>query len=123
DTRVRLEARSETRMKPPTLAALAALATALRSGRSARGVQLSRLRDDSLTDALPLWVGTLADIDDLLPPLEGLFDLVILDEASSIEQPLAAPALLRSRRAVIVGDPQQLRHASFLADTDVDNAL
>jgi hypothetical protein len=33
--------------------------------------------------ALPLWVGTLADVDDLLPPVPGLFDLVILDEASS----------------------------------------
>ena len=98
---------------------MAALATALRSGRSARREQLSRLDDDKLTRALPLWVGTLADVDDLLPPVPGLFDLVILDEASSIDQPLAATALLRGRRAVIAGDPRQLRQVSFVADAQL----
>lgn len=48
--------------------------------------------------------------------MSGFFDLVILDEASSIDQSLAVPALLRARRGVIVGDPQQLRHVSFLSD-------
>jgi hypothetical protein len=72
--------------------------------------------DATLTRALPLWVGTLGDIDDLLPPHPGLFDLVIVDEASSIEQPLAVPALLRGKRAVVAGDPKQLRHVSFVAD-------
>jgi len=64
---------------------------------------------------LPLWIGTLGDIDDLLPSQPGLFDLVMLDEASSIDQSSAAPALLRGRRAVVSGDPRQLRHVSFLA--------
>lgn len=76
-----------------------------------------------LTDALPLWIGTLADIDDLLPPRPALFDLVILDEASSIDQGLAAPALLRGQRAVIVGDPRQLRHVSFLSDEQIARVL
>jgi hypothetical protein len=110
------ESRSARRINRTTLPAIAAAATALRSGRAARREQLSRLADDRLTRALPLWVGSLPDIDDLLPPIAGTFDLVILDEASSIDQPLAAPALLRARRAVVVGDPQQLRHVSFLSD-------
>ncbi|HEX3539596.1 MAG TPA: DEAD/DEAH box helicase, partial [Acidimicrobiales bacterium] len=46
-----------------------------------------------------------------------------LDEASSIDQPLAAPALLRARRAVIVGDPHQLRHVSFLSDAKTAQAV
>ncbi|MGH9185914.1 MAG: DEAD/DEAH box helicase [Acidimicrobiales bacterium] len=111
-----VESRSRRRLNRSTLPAVAALATALRSGRSARREQLSRLDDEGLTRALPLWVGTLSDVDDLLPPIPGLFDLAILDEASSIDQPLAAPALLRGRRAVIAGDPRQLRHVSFLSD-------
>lgn len=111
-----VECRSQSRLNVWTLPAVAALATALRSGRSARRTQLSRLDDHRLTRALPLWVGTLADVDDLLPPVSGLFDLVILDEASSIDQPLAATALLRGRRAVIAGDPKQLRQVSFVAD-------
>src|SRR5205085_8896017 len=49
--------------------------------------------------------------------------LVILDEAASIDQPLAAPALLRGKRAVIAGDPRQLRQVSFLADDDIARAV
>lgn len=118
-TWLQAESRSESHLNRSTLPAVAALATALRSGRSARREQLARLDDDKLTRALPLWVGTLADVDDLLPPVPGLFDLVILDEASSIDQPLAATALLRGRRAVIAGDPRQLRQVSFVADAQL----
>ncbi len=103
-------------MNGSTLGAVAALATALRSGRSSRREQLRRLNDEKLTTALPLWVGTLSDVEDLLPATAAQFDLVILDEASSIDQVLAAPALLRGARAVVAGDPNQLRQVSFLAD-------
>lgn len=114
-----LDSRSSERINWSSLRSVAALATALRSGRAARREQLRRLDDDQLTRALPLWVGTLSDIDDLLPALPALFDLVVLDEASSIDQPLAAPALLRAERAVVVGDPRQLRHVSFLSDQQI----
>jgi hypothetical protein len=116
------ESRSEERMSPATLGAVAALATALRSGRAARRQQLAVL-DQRVTRALPLWVGTLADIEDLLPRSAALFDVVILDEASSIDQPVAASALLRGRRGVIMGDPRQLRHVSFLSDERRAKAL
>ena len=112
-------AHSEDRLDRKALATVAALATALRSGRSARRTQLASFADNRLSHALPLWIGTLPDIDDLLPPVPALFDLIILDEASSIEQRMAIPALLRARRAVIVGDPRQLRHVSFVADEQI----
>jgi len=123
-----LESRSGERVNWSSLRSVAALATALRSGRAARRELLRRLDDGGLTRALPLWVGTLSDIDDLLPAVPALFDLVVLDESSSIDQPLAAPALLRAERAVIVGDPRQLRHVSFLSEQDLraacaDNGL
>jgi len=118
-----VENRSGKRLNSSTLAAVGALATALRSGRAARRGQLQRLNESKLTQALPLWVGTLADVDDLLPAVPALFDLVILDEASSIDQVLAAPALLRGARAVVAGDPHQLRHVSFLSDADLRGAL
>lgn len=117
------DSRSARRLNRSSLAAVSALATALRSGRWARRQQLSRLHDDRLTWALPLWVGTLGDIDDLLPSTPALFDLVILDEASSIDQVLAAPALLRGARAVVAGDPHQLRHVSFLSDDHLRTVL
>ncbi|WP_306749878.1 AAA domain-containing protein, partial [Saccharothrix yanglingensis] len=103
--------------------AVAALATALRSGRAARRRALALIAPDDLVRALPVWVGTLADVEDILPAVPGLFDLVVLDEAGHVDQPLAAPALLRGRRAVIAGDPRQLRHVSFIGDHAVRDAL
>lgn len=100
-------------------ASVAALGAALRAGRGRRREMLARMDGAELVRALPLWIGTLRDIDDLLPRTAGLFDLVILDEASQIDQIRAAPALLRARRAVVGGDPRQLRHVSFVADLDV----
>lgn len=97
----------------------AALGAALRAGRGRRREMLARMGGTGLVEALPLWIGTLRDVEDLLPRVPGLFDLAILDEASQIDQPRAAPALLRARRALIAGDPRQLRHVSFVADLDV----
>lgn len=101
----------------------AALAGALRAGRNRRRQLLAGMDGDALVRGLPLWVGTASDADDLLPPVPGLFDLVILDEASHLDQVRAAPVLARARRALIVGDPRQLRFVSFVADVDVLTTL
>ncbi|NKE59491.1 AAA family ATPase [Lentzea sp. PSKA42] len=103
--------------------AVAALAKALRSGRAARRRGLAEIDSADLVAALPLWVGTLSDVEDILPPVAAMFDLVIIDEASHVDQPLAAPALLRGRSAVIGGDPRQLRHVSFVSDQAVQAAV
>ena len=110
-------AHSRNRLGPDGLGAIDRLVLALRSGRAARRAALVDLTG-WLQVALPLWLGTLEDIDDLLPRRLRTFDLVILDEASAIDQPSAATALLRARRAVVVGDPHQLRPATFLSDAD-----
>lgn len=115
-------ARDERRLDRRVRAARAALATALRAGRAKRRALLAEL-GSGVVRALPVWVGTLGDIDDLLPMVPALFDLVVLDEASSIDQTRAATALLRGGRAVIVGDPHQLRHVSFVADRTVGDAM
>ncbi|MGY6502487.1 MAG: DEAD/DEAH box helicase [Acidimicrobiales bacterium] len=103
--------------------AVSALLAALRAGRGQRRRLLAELDRDALTRGVPLWVGNLHDIEDLLPAIPGLFDLVVLDEASQIDQPYGALALLRGRRAVVVGDPRQLRHVSFTSDADVRTVL
>ena len=99
------------------------LATALRAGRRQRRRLLRQLDGGRIVQALPLWVGTLRDVEDLLPDTPGLFDLVILDEASQIDQVAAAGSLLRARRAVVVGDPRQLRHVSFLSDALIERTV
>lgn len=96
--------------------ALSSLHAALRAGPASRRRLLAAIPPDDLVQVAPLWLGTLGEVDELLPRVPGLFQLVILDEASQIDQPTAAPALLRGRRTVIVGDPRQLRHVSFVSD-------
>src|SRR5690606_32825313 len=107
---------------PAVRLSVANLATALRAGRRRRREMLSELGGDVMR-VLPLWIGTVTDVEDLLPAAPGLFDLVILDEASHIDQIRAAPVLARARRAMVVGDPRQLRFVSFVADVDVAEAL
>lgn len=104
-------------------ASAAALGSVLRAGRSSREDLLNEVEDASFLDQLPLWVGTLDEIEQTLPAIPKLFDLVIFDESSQIDQFAAAPALCRSRRAMIVGDPKQLRHVSFTSDDDRRAAL
>ena len=111
------------RLRSGGATAVSDLLTALRAGREARRDLLTSLPAGALTAVAPLWVGTLGDIEDVLPAVPGLFDLVILDEASHIEQSRAAGALLRGRRALVVGDPRQLRHTSFMSDERIDAAL
>lgn len=104
-------------------AVVSATAAALRSGRAARRTALARLDGHALAAALPLWVGTLRDIDDLLPLAPAMFDVALIDEASQVDQITAAPALLRAKRLVAIGDPQQLRHVSFVPGDAVTAAL
>jgi hypothetical protein len=116
-------ARSRRRWNGDARRTVAALTVALRSGRNRRREALAAMDGPALVRALPLWVGTVTDVEDLLPPRAGLFDLVILDEASHIDQLRAAPVLARARRALVVGDPRQLRFVSFVADVDVARVL
>ncbi|MFV0258835.1 MAG: AAA domain-containing protein [Acidimicrobiales bacterium] len=80
----------------------------LRSGRAERRRALSGV-DRALLAAVPLWVGSPRDVDELLPPVPALFDLVIVDNAAALDQAEPAGSLLRGRRAVVGGDPRRLR--------------
>jgi hypothetical protein len=122
-TAMRHRARSAERWKGSGRRSAAALAAALRAGRNRRRQLLAGMDGPALVRALPLWVGTAADTGDLLPPVPGMFDLVILDEASHLDQIRAAPVLARGRRALVVGDPRQLRFVSFVADVDIATTL
>jgi superfamily I DNA and/or RNA helicase len=68
-----------------------------------------------LFSAFPVWLVNLSDIHDILPLRQELFDLAIIDEATQCDIASCLPVLYRARRAMIVGDPNQLRHLSFLS--------
>jgi hypothetical protein len=67
-----------------------------------------------LLSALPIWLVNLADIQEVLPLKKDLFDLAIIDEATQCDIASCLPIFQRARRVVISGDPNQLRHLSFL---------
>ena len=116
----RRRSRSNSRRK--STKSVATLASALRSGTAKRRQLLTELSGGDFLDVLPLWVGTLQDIDNTLPVAPGMFDVVIFDEASQIDQMRAAPGLARAKRAMVVGDPRQLRHVSFISDDAMEEA-
>jgi hypothetical protein len=49
------------------------------------------------------------------PTEAALFDLVVVDEASQCSIPQVLPLLFRARRALIIGDPMQLRHIATIS--------
>ncbi len=81
--------------------------------------QLFRTIDlQSILKAFPVWLVNFQDIHKVIPLQEELFDLVIIDEASQCDIASSLPILQRGKKAVIVGDPKQLRHISFLSSTE-----
>lgn len=68
-----------------------------------------------LLKALPIWLCSLSQLHRALPLKRELFDLVIFDEATQCDLASCLPALFRAKRALVVGDPKQLRHISFLS--------
>ncbi len=66
---------------------------------------------------IPVWGVTNLSARTNLPLDEGLFDLVVIDEASQCDVASALPLLVRGRRALIIGDPHQLTHIASLSPT------
>ncbi len=67
-------------------------------------------------DAVPGVVVTSLSARRSLPMSAGMFDCLIIDEASQCDIASALPLLLRAKRLVIIGDPKQLRHISSLTE-------
>lgn len=75
-----------------------------------------------VVDFLGCWAVTSLSAKGRLPLQPGFFDLLIVDEASQCDIASAIPLLFRAKRAVVIGDPNQLRHISALAPAH-DNKL
>lgn len=68
-----------------------------------------------LLNAFPIWIVSLSTLHKVLPLIPELFDLTIFDEATQCNIASSIPAMLRSKRTLLVGDAKQLSHSSFLA--------
>ena len=66
-------------------------------------------------DLKPIWMMSPLSVADTLPLDDGLFDVVVFDEASQIPIEDAVPTLYRAPQAIVVGDEMQLPPPSYFS--------
>ncbi len=69
----------------------------------------------NLVSTFPVWLTRLSDLNELLPLQDELFDVAIIDEATQCDMASCIPLIQRAKRVVFAGDPNQLKHVSFLS--------
>lgn len=76
---------------------------------------------DIVLELFPCFLLTPETVSEIFPLVEGMFDVVIFDEASQIFIEKAIPSIYRGKKAVIAGDDKQLRPTSFFMVRDIDD--
>ena len=74
----------------------------------------AKVLQQQVTKLFSCWAVTSLAARGKVPFEPGHFDLVVIDEASQCDIASALPLLYRAKRAVIIGDPMQLKHISAL---------
>ncbi len=85
--------------------------------QAATNIENGRWIEPKALRALPVLALTNLSARPNLPLQPGLFDLVVIDEASQCDAASALPLLVRAKRAMIIGDPNQLTHITTLSAT------
>lgn len=76
---------------------------------------------EDVKEAFPCILAGIRDYAEYIPLEPGLFDLVIIDEASQVSIAQAFPALLRAKKVIVFGDNKQFSNVkSALAKTDIN---
>lgn len=76
---------------------------------------------EKLKEAFPCILAGIRDYAEYIPLEQGMFDLVIIDEASQVSVAQAFPALLRAKKVLILGDKKQfsnIKAAQARSDTN-----
>ncbi|MDP3498168.1 MAG: AAA domain-containing protein [Candidatus Nitrotoga sp.] len=108
--------------------ALQAYLGAIQAMGAGTGIRAVRFRRDARTamlaayKAVPCWVMPQWRVSEALPPEIGLFDLVVIDEASQSDI-WALPALLRGKKLLVVGDHKQVSPSTFTAEVTIQNLI
>lgn len=73
----------------------------------------------------PIWLANPDTVSRIFPLQEGLFDVVVFDEASQLPVEYALPAIYRGKMVVVSGDEKQLPPTNFFSaafeDEDCDD--
>lgn len=125
-TVARMRGLSEQRREASTEYLLGRVADSLRRGRTVVEARLRNLASGqngwkgmkALVRTVPAWATTSRSVRGVFPPEPGLFDLVVIDEASQCTVADLVPLLYRSRRALVIGDPYQLQPVNPMTAQD-----
>lgn len=98
----------------PARVAATQLADALFEAASAGGAGRTKGMVVAALPALPVWAVTNLSARTHFSLTSGMFDLVVIDEASQCSAASVLPLLVRAKRALIIGDPHQLTHITSL---------
>lgn len=69
---------------------------------------VNQFAGQGLVDIMPVWLASPEIVSAIFPLEEGLFDLVIFDEASQCTVENGIPAVYRAKQLVVAGDEKQL---------------
>lgn len=99
---------------------LAQIENLLKAGRTKK-LKVEEIKKDlldSFYDIIPAWAVTLLSVHHASPLIPGIFDQVVIDEASQCDPICAIPALFRAKRVTMIGDPKQ-----FATITELPNRI
>ncbi len=68
---------------------------------------------DYVSDMFPIFLLSPETVSEVLPLVDGLFDVVIFDEASQMFVENAIPTVYRGKKVIIAGDDKQLKPSAF----------
>lgn len=108
------------------MSALNGYATAIRRIGQGTGANAPRYRRDAreamndAAGAVPCWIMPHARVSEAMPADIGVFDLVVVDEASQSDL-WALPAILRGKKILVVGDDKQVSpDGGFIASQQIE---
>lgn len=69
---------------------------------------------NAILDLIPVWIMELDDASRIIPLETGIFDYVILDEASQCNIAYTLPVMFRAKKALFFGDSEQMRDSTII---------
>ncbi|WP_019416008.1 AAA domain-containing protein [Paenisporosarcina sp. TG20] len=78
---------------------------------------VNQFADTGLMDVSPVWLASPEIVSSIFPLTDGLFDLVIFDEASQCTVGNGLPSIYRAKQVIVAGDEMQLPPSNMFEST------
>ncbi|MCR4312538.1 MAG: AAA domain-containing protein, partial [Candidatus Uhrbacteria bacterium] len=69
---------------------------------------------NAISELIPIWIMELDDASRIIPLQPGMFDYVVLDEASQCNVAYTLPVMYRASHTLFVGDSEQMRDSTIM---------